>query len=227
MRYAIYFVPAQETPLARFGATWLGYDSSRRLDVLHPPVDGLAPDAVRAATAEPRRYGFHATLKPPFTLAEGRDEKALVEAARDFAQEQTSVVLPAAEVSAIGRFLALVPSEPASPLNDLAGACVEAFERFRAPLSEADYARRLSKPLTDRQREHLEAWGYPYVFDQFRFHMTLTGPLDEPLRALLLPALRSAYAEIAAPVVIDAVTVLCQPDRAGRFHVLERFAFRQ
>lgn len=227
MRYAIYFVPERETSLARFGATWLGYDSSRRLDVLHPPVDGLAPDAVRAATAEPRRYGFHATLKPPFTLAEGCDEAALVDAVRDFAQERTSVVLPAAEVATLGRFLALIPSVSSPPLNELAGACVEAFEPFRAPLSEADLARRLSKPLTDRQRELLDAWGYPYVFDQFRFHMTLTGPLDEPQRACLLPALRTAYAMIAVPIVIDAITVLCQPDRAGRFHVLERFAFKR
>ena len=32
--------------------------------------------------------------------------------------------------------------------------------------------------LTDRQEALLTQWGYPYVMEEFRFHITLTGALD-------------------------------------------------
>src|SRR6266436_2078374 len=73
-RYAIYFVPAPDTALYRFGAGALGYDCFTGADMA--TLDTLPVDAGawRELTREPRRYGFHATLKAPFRLAEGRTE---------------------------------------------------------------------------------------------------------------------------------------------------------
>lgn len=225
MRYAIYFLPGPSTALWQFGCHWLGFDSAVRADRPQPHVAGLAPDELIEATAEPRRYGFHATLKPPFALAAGSAEAALLDAARSFAASRMSFQVPALEVRAIGRFLALVPACSSPGLSDLAAACVETFEPFRAPLTESDLARRLAKPLSPRQRGYLDAWGYPYVFDEFRFHMTLTGPLDDARRTRLHSELQSAYAAIAAPLAVDAIAVLRQPDRSSRFQLIERLAF--
>lgn len=225
MRYAIYFVPALESALWRFGCESIGYDAATGRDVPLPNVDGISPADVEAATSEPRRYGFHATMKPPFELAAGQDADVLHEAAAAFAAAHQPFTIPGLRVAALGRFLALIPAERSAELQALAGDCVEAFEPFRAPLSDADRARRLAKPLTPRQQEYVNTWGYPYVFEEFRFHMTLTGPLDEHLREAFLPDLTRRYAPIDTAVPIDGIALCHQPDRQSRFRLVEHFTF--
>src|SRR4051812_13276901 len=143
-RYAIYFTPPPDSPLARFGAGLLGYDCFERVDVPHRPIDGIDPAALARATIEPRRYGFHATLVAPFRLAPGMDGGALMKVFSAFAAAHTPVAAGPLRVAAIGRFVALVPAEPCPAIEEFAGACVEAFNGFRAPLDEADRARRLA-----------------------------------------------------------------------------------
>src|SRR3546814_3179533 len=65
-------------------------------------------------------------------------------------------------------FLALVPSGPSDALEALAAGCVQRFERFRAPPSALELARRRSNGLTPRQERNLKDWGYPYVLEDFR-----------------------------------------------------------
>jgi hypothetical protein len=127
-------------------------------------------------------------------------------------------------VTKLSGFLALVCAENSARLSDLAAACVRDFEPLRAPLTPADRARRLGASLTARQRRHLDDWGYPYVLDDFTFHMTLTGRLDDRA-AVVLPLLQQMYEEIASPVTIDAISVLEQPIRSAPFHVIGRFEF--
>jgi hypothetical protein len=79
-RYAIYFVPPPGSPLACFGAVWLGYDVANGAEPPQPRLPEIAPERLRNITAEPRRYGFHATLKPPFSLAAGATAEELGEA---------------------------------------------------------------------------------------------------------------------------------------------------
>lgn len=226
MRYAIYFLPASDTALWRFGSSVVGYDACTGQDVAPPNHPYLTTTDRSSWTREPARYGFHATLKAPFVLAAGKDEPALLAAADAFAREYCAFDLAELAVRAIGSFIALVPTEPSAAVQRLAGDCTRAFDAFRAPLSEADRRRRLESPLTERQIENLDRWGYPYVLDDFRFHMTLTGPLDAPARDRLLPALSDLYATIAAPVTIDAITVCRQETRESRFVALQRFPFR-
>jgi 2'-5' RNA ligase len=150
-----------------------------------------------ASIAEPRRYGFHATLKPPFALAAATTETVLETALAAFARDRQPFAAPGLIVARIGRFVALVPGGPAPALHALADDCVRAFDRFRAPPTPEETARRLRADLSARQRALLDRWGYPYVFEEYRFHMTLTGPLDpdtaaafeERLRMLAVPAL--------------------------------------
>ncbi|HEV7327290.1 MAG TPA: DUF1045 domain-containing protein [Bosea sp. (in: a-proteobacteria)] len=222
-RYALYYAPAADSALWRFGSATLGYDAITGADVdfaVPPGCEGLDwPDV----TAEPRRYGFHATLKAPFELANGRNEGALRAFARNYVAGRPPVRLAGLTVNALGRFIALTPSEPSDELQRFAFDIVQAFEPFRAPLSEADLARRLQSPLTPAHRAYLEAYGYPYVGDAFRFHMTLTGSLPEGDVAPVKAALTQAHAQAvpAGSALIDRVAIFKQASRSSRFVLLD------
>ena len=224
MRYALYYAPDARDPLWDFGCAAIGRDARRAARVAFPDHPLLRGAPLEGWTAEPRRYGFHATLKPPFALAEGEDLAGLLAAARGFAAGRAAFEAGRLRVATIGAFVALIPAAPAPALSALADDCVAAFDRFRAPADAAERARRLSGPLNPRQIENLDRWGYPYVFADFRFHMTLSGPLGEADRALFARAMAELYAPIDRPLVVDGIT-LFQQDQTGAFVILERFGF--
>jgi putative phosphonate metabolism protein len=224
-RYALYAAPAPDSPLWRFGSSVIGYDAATATETAFPAARPCDSGDWMALTEEPRRYGFHGTLKAPFALAHGEDEASLIEAVMLFAERRRAFSVPHLEVSLLKAFVALTPSERSAELEGLAADCVRHFDVFRAPLSEADMARRLKAPLTERQKAHLDAFGYPYVFEDFRFHMTLTGALPEDRRQTIRDGLASLYAPVAAPLAVDALCLFKQADRAGRFTILARFPF--
>lgn len=225
-RYAIYFAPEEASRLWRFGSGVVGYDAATGRDVPFAETIGLAGDAWSEVTAEPRRYGFHATLKAPFELCSNGDEAGLLKEVERLAGSMAPVTLAGLHVAAIGKFVALVPTQPSPELQALAAVAVEQLDHVRRPLSEADRARRLKSPLTPRQLEYLDRYGYPYVHEEFRFHMTLTGPIaDETERARVRARLAEAYqaAVPAEPVTIDALAVFRQARRDGRFQIIGRY----
>lgn len=218
-RYAIYFTP-QPGLLADFGASWLGWDLVTGTEVAHPVVDGLD---VAALTQTPRKYGFHGTIKAPFRLAEGTTLAGLTEATAQFCAARAAFDLRGLRLAALGRFLALVPDGDAGPLGDLAGAAVTTLDGFRAPLTEADMARRRASGLSAAEDAHLVNWGYPYVLNLFRFHMTLSGSLEPDTLSRAHQALTPRVTQILPrPFRIDSLT-LCGQDAEGRFHQIERF----
>jgi putative phosphonate metabolism protein len=224
-RYALYAAPAPDKPLWRFGSSVIGYDAATAQTVAFPAAPPCDAEDWTALTEEPRRYGFHGTLKAPFALAEGADEAALIEEVMLFAERRRAFAVPRLDVSLLKAFVALVPAERSTELEALAADCVRHFDAFRAPLSEADMARRLKAPLTERQRHHLDAFGYPYIFEDFRFHLTLTGSLPPERGEAVRDALARLHAPIAAPLAVDGLCLFKQADRAGRFTVLARFPF--
>jgi putative phosphonate metabolism protein len=222
-RYAVYYTPPPDSRLARFGAAVLGYDCDRAVAVPRLRWEDIDAATAEAATAEPARYGFHGTLVAPFALAAGATQDALTDAVQALAATHRPIALGPLELRTIGRFTALVPAGPDDGIAAFATACVEACDRFRAPLTEADRTRRLAAGLTPRQIALLERWGYPYVGEEFRFHMTLTGPLPEPERGPWRTRLEAAaHAQAPGPVTIDALSLVVQEERAGRFRVLAR-----
>ena len=225
-RYAIYYAPPADTPLWRKASAWLGRDAYTGQARARPhlaELDGLDLDAL---TADPRGYGFHATLKAPFELAAGTSEAELLSAAEHFVARRSSFAATIAP-AALGRFLAFRLQDGEAEMQALHAACVRDFEPFRAPLSDHDLARRRKAPLTPEQDARLMAWGYPYVFEDFRFHMTLTGQIrDEAVRAQVLDALGEHFADETGPHRFDGVAVFKQPDRAQPFDILQRFDFR-
>ncbi len=223
-RYAVYILP-KPGPLAEFGAAWLGWDVAAGAACPHPAIAGL-PRPVGALTATPRRYGFHGTAKAPFRLADGTTEDELARAVEALAASHAPVRLEGLALARLGRFLALRPEGDGTGLAALAAAAVEGLDRFRAPASWAELAKRRAAGLSRRQEELLQRWGYPYTHDQFHFHITLTGRLAPPeldrVEAALTPVLEPL---LPRPFVIDDLALLGS-DRDGRFHLIARFPLR-
>ena len=225
-RYAIYFLPAADSTLARFGAAMLGYDAVSGGDLPFPAATGVVPDW-RDVTADPRTYGFHATLKAPFALADGVREGKLLWACATFAETPRAIPVIAPAIRPIGRFIALVPGAPSEPLAQLAADCVRDLDGFRATLTSEDRARRKPERLTPRQVEYLDRWGYPYVMEEFRFHMTLTGALDPARHDTILAMLRGAFAATGiGDIAVDRIAVLKQQERGARFRSIAQFELR-
>src|SRR5438445_432365 len=77
--------------------------------------------------------------------------------------------------------------------------------------------------LSARQAELLARWGYPYVHDEFRFHMTLTGPIADDERPAFLASLVKAYDGLSGDhLELGAISLMRQDDRTSRFHVVAR-----
>jgi putative phosphonate metabolism protein len=192
-RYAIYYAPERATKLWQFGTSVLGADPETADAVPQIVPDGFDPDDWRSLTASARRYGFHATLKAPFELAPGKTEAQLFAAFRAFAGRQIAFSAPPLTPVLYGDYATLQEMTPDPRLQALAGLCVREFDAFRAPLSDSDRARRKPEGLSARERGHLDRFGYPYVFEDFAFHMTLAGPLPESRGAQVHAALAAAY----------------------------------
>jgi putative phosphonate metabolism protein len=225
-RYAIYFVPAADSALYRFGSAMLGYDCYTGADLPRPPDLDIGDADWRTLTEEPRRYGFHATLKAPFGLTPARREDELSDAVDAFARAPREIARIAPEVRLLSAFTAIVPRAPVAALDALAAACTTAFDQFRAPLSAQERARRNPSRLTERQVSSLDRWGYPYVFDDFRFHMTLTGPLPVERRDDVPARLRRSFAQVwgERPIAIDRIGLFKQDGPDARFRVLRHAA---
>ncbi|WP_353472673.1 DUF1045 domain-containing protein [Salipiger sp. H15] len=219
-RYAIYYAP-QPGPLADFAAAWLGWDPARGISVPHPALPGL-PRPVSEITESPRKYGFHGTLKPPMRLAGGRE--ALQGDLQALAARLAPVTLPGLALSRIGSFLALTIDGDAAPLARLAGEVVAALDAHRAPPSEAELARRRSARLSPAQEANLARWGYPYVMEEFKFHLTLSGKLAFGEAETVAEALRPALAPLLPqPFEIRELCLFGEAED-GRFHLIHRYA---
>lgn len=217
VRYAVYVLPPPGA-LADFGAAWLGWDIAAGQPAAHPDVTGVD---VAALTATPRKYGLHATVKPPFRLRDGTTPEALSLALDAFCAARKAVPLDGLDLHRIGGFLALVPRGDIHALNALAADTVRELDAFRAPLTDADLIRRRATRLTPAQDALLMRWGYPYVMDEFRFHITLTGrlgPEADDLRARLAPLVAPV---LPIPYIIEDLCLVGEADD-GRFHLIRR-----
>ncbi len=219
-RWAIYYLPPEKGAFARFGADWLGWDAQAGLARDGFTVPGL-PVPRPEMTAGPRKYGFHATLKAPFVLGDDRAPAALDAAITALAGEFEPFTLPLV-LGTLGSFVALLPARPNPVLEALAAACVTRLDTFRAP-EAAEHRRRHADSMTERQRAYFDAWGYPFVLEEFQFHMTLTGPLGPEERAAVVAALDPLVTPLLAEPRVVRDICLVGEDRRGMFHLLKRF----
>ncbi|MBV8262012.1 MAG: DUF1045 domain-containing protein [Paraburkholderia sp.] len=225
-RFALYYAPPRESVWWQAGCAWLGRDPETG-DALAPPswLPGLS-QPLETLTVAPRRYGWHGTLVPPFRLAAGVAPEALMAAAQYWAQRQACLAVNV-EAATIGRFVALRPADEAgeTALRELAADALRALGSLRAPQTSAELAKRLDVPLTARQRAYVEEWGYPYVFEEFRFHMTLSDSLnDATARARLVEAWNTRMRD-AGLLPVEGAALFVEPEPGARFTLWRRLPF--
>ncbi|MFN3172703.1 MAG: DUF1045 domain-containing protein [Hyphomicrobiales bacterium] len=220
-RYAIYVMADED--FHQEASRWLGWDCRLGCALEHPNVDGL-PDSIDALTQTPRKYGFHGTVKPPFRLANGETQASLQEACA-----MLMPTLPAAKVDELvvrplDGFVAVVPESPSASLAKLAAGVVEKLDGFRAPPSSDELEKRRKAGLSPAQEANLLRWGYPYVMDEFRFHMTLSGKRSPQEAERLAARLGQHFAPVLPkPFNITSLALLGE-DEAGRFHLITSYA---
>lgn len=223
-RVAVYYVP-RDPALAAQGSTWLGWDIIAGRERSPPELTGL-PLPAHILTAVPRRYGFHGTLRAPFRPAEDCTLARIDGCMDTLAARLAPVSMESLEVRVVQDFLALVPKGDTEPLQALAAEVVRATNPLRAAPTPEEIARRRPERLTPRQRTQLETWGYPYVMEDFEFHVTLTGPLAPESAKLAQPILQAHFDPfLPKPFVIEDLCLL-EEDGKGRFHWLNRYPLR-
>jgi putative phosphonate metabolism protein len=221
-RVALYYAPLPDDPLTRLSTIWLGRDPVTNAPIRQPGIDGL-PEI----TADPRLYGFHATLKPPMRLIEGSDWRDLTAAVRAMAANIAPFTLPPLSVQDLHGFLALRETEPSPPLQALADACVGALDHLRTPPTEEDLARRRKASLSAEQDAMLQRWGYPYVFSTWFFHMTLTRRLSPEERAHIKPAAEDWFAPALTHTrQVQDICLFTQSAAGAAFVLAERIRLR-
>ena len=225
-RYAIYFAPDAGTPLARFGASWLGRDAESGERLARPAIEGFSDERLERITETPRGYGFHATLAPPMRLAEGCTRDMLDEALAVFAASREPFQSPPLRLATLDDFLALMLSGESEAMQRLEDDIIRTFHRFRAPPTPAEHIRRQAGTHTPRQEELIRQWGYPFVLDEFRFHMTLTCELDRAERRSLQEALERLTAPLSAsPLAVDGIALFEQEAKGAPFRLIRRYPF--
>lgn len=224
-RWALYWTPPSDHPLAEAGSAWLGRDATQAGPPWPPPA--------RAGVATPWRYGFHATLKPPMRLREGQDADGLIAAAEAVAAAHAPFAMPALEVGWHDDFLALkplAPLQPTHPLRKLADALMRQLDPWRAAPTAAELAKRHQSRLDAEQQALLERWGYPHVLARWRFHLTLSEScqaMDDAAREAFADAARAHFATaLAAPLRCTDVALFVEPQAGEPLQMLRRLTLR-
>jgi putative phosphonate metabolism protein len=220
-RYAIYYAP-EAGAFAGAAASWLGWNLQSGLGVDQPVVQ--LPRPLAEVTAEPRKYGFHGTLKPPFRLVQDVRAADLAEATARLAASLKVIEFSGLQMVNLDGFLALVPRGDTNALQQLAAEVVRELDLYRAALTNAEIARRKPERLTARQRDLMAAYGYPYVMEEFRFHLTLSGPLADSERESVAQAAAAHFASVLPQPFCLRNLCLCGEDEAGHFHLLQRYS---
>jgi hypothetical protein len=214
-RYAIYYTPQPGSALASFGRSWFGRANDGATLQAFSDAGLAGPSFAKIPTAPGRYTGLHALFRAPFALRDGLGPDALKTRLINFAATRKPVATGPLTLSRAGGFLVLRPVEPAPALEWLAAQCVGAFEDFAAPPNDTERDGNAGSPLSDYQRLLLASFGDPYVLSEYRFYITLTGPLDAAHLERVAQALWPVLEEICATgVTVDGLSLFA--DTGGR-----------
>ena len=206
-RYGLYFKPKAGSALAEFEDKW--FAANRPNEVI-----GI-----------PKRYGLHATLKAPFKLDEQKTFDGMFAAIKQLSAGFSPIQVGELVQRKIGSFLALVPKSNCPDLDRLAFECVRMIDPYRAPIEVRELERRRTVSLSSEEEKMLRNWGYPYVKDSFRFHITLTGNLDEKQVKYIQPELGDLLKPVLSePLMIEDICLVGDPGEGKPFRLLERFS---
>ena len=226
-RYAIYFAPDDSSELGVFGATVLRRRALCPNDWLNPQLPVRFPESANwhEQIQKPAHYGFHATIKAPFELADDQSADDLIADLTDLAKKQTAISLEGLAPVRTCRYDALAFVTQPGKLPTLAAECVTKFEKYRAPLNAADIERRDPDSLSESELASLHRYGYPYVLDDFNFHMTLSGQNNHDDNTYFEWLQKLYAAMVTKTPLLDRLCVFHQPDRQSPFLRIEECRF--
>lgn len=222
-RYAVYFCPDPDSDWGKAGAQWLGRCAVTGKQSPQIQLPGMDNELFSSLTSDPKRYGWHATLKAPFKLAPEYEVGDLLLKLHQLAKTIKPFDLPMLEVSKAGGFLSLRPNEDSEQLNAVAAMCVKDLHSFALPLTLEELNRRRDSNLTPEQDKLLVAWGYPWVLDQYRFHFSLTGPLNSvefKTQKELVQAAQQHFEKLGI-CRFDRIALLVEPEAGKDFEVIK------
>jgi hypothetical protein len=225
VRYAIYFTPQPGTPLALFGRSWFGR-ANDGVTLQAFSAAGLTSTGVSRPPSTPssRYSGLHAIFKAPFCLRDGMGPDALKARLISFARRRKQVETGPLTLARAGRFLVLRPIKPAPALDWLAAQCVAAFDGFAEPSSCVEQEAHQSPHLNDHQRLLLKSFGDPHVLSEYRFCITLTGPLDTAHLERVSQALWPMLEEICASgVTVDGLSLFGEAGGRAPLRLIGRY----
>jgi hypothetical protein len=224
-RYGIYYAPPKEHSLAKFSASWLGWDANVGFPINFSKLQGLRYK-LSEITKKPRKYGFHGTLKPPFALKEGKNPEELLHDVSNFSKTIRGFEIPKIKLQNLDGFIAIVPEKPCPKLQDLARKCVLEFDYFREIETFEQVQKRRILGLTQSQENNLIKWGYPFVLEDFNFHLTLSGRLQPDCLNNIMSVLSTELDEVLKlPLRINELCVVGEIPITGYFQIIHRFPF--
>ena len=188
-RYAIYYVPSENSELDLFGKCWLGWDPYKGVETTKSDLSKLPSfKKFSSLVLTPKQYGFHGTIKAPFRLKNEYTYNDLENKVREISKQIHSFYFDQLIIKKLGNFIGLIPTNNLK-INAVSNKFVEELDYLRDELSESEIKKRKPHKLTSNQKQMLFKWGYPYVFNEFKFHLTLTSKLnvveiDEVFRSL-------------------------------------------
>lgn len=226
VRYAIYYTPRPGTALAAFGRSWFGRANDGATLQAFSERGLTGAGFAKLPMASGRYGGLHAAFKAPFALREDIRPDGLKARLVSFADRRKPLQTGPLTLARAGRFLVLRPVKPTPALDWLAAQCVSAFDDFAAPIGESERRERQGQSLSDYQRLLLESFGDPHVLSEYRFSITLAGPLDSAHLERVSQALWPVLDEIcAAGVTIDALSLFGDPGSRSAMRLISRHPF--
>ena len=222
-RYAVYFCPAPDSDWGIAGAQWLGRCAITGKTSHQLEISGIGSELFRSLTSDPKRYGWHATLKAPFKLVPEYEVGDLLLKLHQLAKSLKPFDLPKLEVSSAGGFLSLRPQIASDELDAVAAMCVRDLQSFALPLTEEELTRRRKAELTPEQDKLLVDWGYPWVLDEFNFHFSLTGSLDSidaKTEKKLIQAAKQHFGNLSV-CRFDRIALVIEPEAGKDFEVIK------
>ncbi len=215
IRLAIYYTPDPDSRLPREAALWLGRDIRSSGYTLYKPTLYISEDRRRTITRSPFHYGFHATLKPPFRLIDGATIKMVEKRLSTFVNQYEKFILPPLELTQLDGFYCLRPVSEITQVTELAQHIIETFDEFRRPPDTAELQKRRQAGLTAHQEQMLSKWGYPFVIEEFKFHLTLTERITgNKEKAMLAKELHSRFKQpVLDSVGFNALSLFVEEDK--------------
>ncbi|SAL03875.1 DUF1045 domain-containing protein [Caballeronia ptereochthonis] len=216
-RVALYYAPPASSAWWREGCEWLGRDPEDGLETATPAHD---------VTHAPRRYGWHATIIPPFHMAPGVELAHVLACARAWASSVSRFEMPV-KATELGRFVALRPAQASDDdtLRTLAAHALQTFAALRARPSRESIEQRIGGGMSERQIALLREWGYPYVFDEYRFHMTLSDSLDDRNARASIVSAWTRRIEALGPLPVHGAALFIEPGPGAPFTLWQRLPF--